>query len=488
VLGKTLTQARTFGLAFESWPLSEETPEEARMKIKQLSVQKLFGMFDHVVPFNLGERITIIHGSNGLGKTALLRMVNCFFSGKYSELREIPFSVFRIDFDNDSALQITRKDDGTKDGPDLERERSHLTAEYWDAPGRVPLTVEFGISVQSEYVRLLTRYLSATVTNVHRFGPHQWRLSPTGEILSDEELIERFWSHIPSDLTREARFPLGASASSESRDWLLDLRSKIDVRLIETQRLVALPKSPRKSRSDSPDTMTPAVAMYSDELANLIQAKFNEYARLSQALDQTFPMRVIDRNPSETLPLDVLRDRLNSLEKERERLRQAGLLDREAYYFLNVPPSIEEVTRRVLSVYAADMEKKLSVFKDLSEKIELLKKFVSDHFLSKELTISRERGFSLMSTRTNELLEATQLSSGEQHELVLFYELLFRLKPNSLILIDEPEISLHPDWQLQFLDDLLSILKLSDFDVLIATHSPMIINKRWDLAVELEQK
>ena len=83
-------------------------------------------------------------------------------------------------------------------------------------------------------------------------------------------------------------------------------------------------------------------------------------------------------------------------------------------------------------------------------------------------------------------MSPTDLSSGEQHQLVMLYELLFKVKPNSLILIDEPEISLHLAWQVQFLKDLQTILKLADFDVLIATHSPSIIEDRWDLTVELK--
>jgi hypothetical protein len=38
----------------------------------------------------------------------------------------------------------------------------------------------------------------------------------------------------------------------------------------------------------------------------------------------------------------------------------------------------------------------------------------------------------------------------------------------------------------QFLKDLQTIIKLADFDVLIATHSPSIIEDRWDLTVELK--
>jgi predicted ATP-dependent endonuclease of OLD family len=57
--------------------------------------------------------------------------------------------------------------------------------------------------------------------------------------------------------------------------------------------------------------------------------------------------------------------------------------------------------------------------------------------------------------------------------------------PNSLILIDEPEISLHILWQQQFLKDMQEITAIRKFDILIATHSPHIIYDRDDLAVGL---
>jgi len=66
-----------------------------------------------------------------------------------------------------------------------------------------------------------------------------------------------------------------------------------------------------------------------------------------------------------------------------------------------------------------------------------------------------------------------------------FYELLFKVAPGSLILIDEPEISLHVVWQEQFLKDVQAVTKMTDTDVLIATHSPDIIDDRRDLMLEL---
>ncbi len=48
------------------------------MRIKQISVDGLFGIFDHVIPLKMDERITVIHGLNGIGKTAILTRIRLF--------------------------------------------------------------------------------------------------------------------------------------------------------------------------------------------------------------------------------------------------------------------------------------------------------------------------------------------------------------------------------------------------------------------------
>jgi len=70
------------------------------MRIKQITVKHLFGIFDHTINLNMEERITIIHGKNGFGKTSILRLVNGFFNLKYSDIRAIPFQKFTIIFDD----------------------------------------------------------------------------------------------------------------------------------------------------------------------------------------------------------------------------------------------------------------------------------------------------------------------------------------------------------------------------------------------------
>lgn len=98
--------------------------------------------------------------------------------------------------------------------------------------------------------------------------------------------------------------------------------------------------------------------------------------------------------------------------------------------------------------------------------------------------VDRERGL-IAKTDDGQVLWLNSLSSGEQHELVLLYNLLFRVEPNALVLVDEPELSLHLNWQKTFLPDLLEIVSAVGCDVILATHSPFIVGGRHDLMVAL---
>ena len=118
-------------------------------------------------------------------------------------------------------------------------------------------------------------------------------------------------------------------------------------------------------------------------------------------------------------------------------------------------------------------------------KVETLKRIANARFLYKQVAVS-EDGI-VVTTSEGQPLDLEMLSSGEQHELVLLYGLLFRVSGDALIMIDEPELSLHVAWQEKFLSDIDGIAKLSGFRVLLATHSPQIIGDKYDLAIELER-
>lgn len=69
------------------------------------------------------------------------------------------------------------------------------------------------------------------------------------------------------------------------------------------------------------------------------------------------------------------------------------------------------------------------------------------------------------------------LSSGQQTFVDLVMNILSLIKPNSLILIDEPENTLHPNLEVDFMRILQSILNDFDSFAIIATHSATIVRE-----------
>ena len=261
-----------------------------------------------------------------------------------------------------------------------------------------------------------------------------------------------------------------------------ELKESAMIHFIETQRL--LRHSSRRPRFNESSLMRPVAEIYAEDLAREIESKLAEYAAQSQTLDRTFPKRLLEHDPTSNLTDEELNRKLEALEEKRKRFTAAGFLDSSEEQM--GMKKISEDARSVLSVYVDDVEKKLSVLDGLANKVELFREIINKRFLYKEMTISKEKGFIFTTKNDSTSLTPKDLSSGEQHELVMFYEFLFKTKPGSLILIDEPEISLHVAWQIKFLRDIQDIIKLADFDVLIATHSPSLISDNWDLTVELK--
>jgi len=442
------------------------------MRIERITVNDLFGLFHHEIPLNLEDHITIIHGPNGIGKTVLLTILNSIYFSNYHELRRIPFTKLSIDFDDNSNLLLKKKVQRDLDGKEKGYNATILVFEFRTDTEFKSHEVEPLKYSKDEFP---LRIIEDEVHGLEQIGPESWIYFPTQEKLSLEEVIDRFADGLP------IRFPKRPTEP----EWLKKLINSINIRFIETQRLLSFSYSCRLRKYNRRPSMVPVVNNYSEEIAIAIQEKLAEYGSLSQKLDRTFPTRLVTGSHESEPTMDELKNRLNKLEDKRSRLMATGLLDREKEIDFKDLQNIDESNRNVLQVYIEDVKTKLSVFEELTNKIDLLVKIINSRFLYKQMSISKMEGFTF-ETSDGKNISPLSLSSGEQHELVLFYELLFKVKPNSLILIDEPELSLHVVWQQQFLKDLQEITNLAGFDVLIATHSPQIIHDRWDLTVELK--
>lgn len=112
----------------------------------------------------------------------------------------------------------------------------------------------------------------------------------------------------------------------------------------------------------------------------------------------------------------------------------------------------------------------------------LFMEIVNDAFANTNKTVDSTQS-KLQFKIGDELLEDNKkLSSGEKQFLIIFLTLLLQREEESILILDEPEISMHLDWQR---DLLLNIRKMNpNSQIILATHSPGVIMDGWEQLVK----
>lgn len=324
--------------------------------------------------------------------------------------------------------------------------------------------------METGFERNIERYLP-----VRRIAPDSWLDIRTERILKTEDLLNEYIDQLPEDVSKNI-----LRIKSPLTNEILD---SIQVHLIKEQRLFTkIQNTERNYREDREQTvMIETIQNYAKELKQVIATYSQQSFIQTQTLDSSYPDRLI--NETTLLTEDEYKLKFNALKVKQEKLIEFDLYQGKQKFL-----AYSHDDSKALSVYIKDFEQKLSVFDGLVEKLELFTTILNERrFTFKTIQIKRDNGFVFITSKGKKL-ELNQLSSGEQHEVVLLYELIFNVKPDTLVLIDEPEISLHVTWQKAFLNDLLKIIKIQNIHVLVATHSPSIINGRWDLVYNLEKE
>jgi ABC-type thiamine transport system ATPase subunit len=461
--------------------VTESTPDQGPARLSNFRAVGLFGQFDNNITLRTDQRITAVIGPNGRGKTVCLRLIDAFYKRRLSVFTSTDFDYLRFDFTNGSSVVVKKFPELVGEQPDTEPTASDM----------LPLELVFSTADKKETSwRPVTRLTDNASPSIIRFvpfitreGPSSWSDDRTGERYTLQDVAERFGDMLPKTFFTDT--------SDTDPPGFRALTDSVDCHLIETQRLLAIGPGPDGGRSPYEARIRRqhvdarlVVEQKAQKLKIFLQNQLALFGATSQRLDRSFPSRVLEANLVGSLPQSQISDRLRKLEEERKALTKAGLIDVGLGPML-VPEQFDERLSGVLEIYVKDTEEKLSVFAELRRKIDLFVRILSDRFTGKIVDVNQQDGFTLKSEISGKTIPLDKLSSGEQHQLVLLFELLFEMQQDSLILIDEPELSLHVRWQKQFISDLKQIIALNNFDVIIATHSPQLISHWRELIVSL---
>ncbi len=446
------------------------------MKLVRVEFTKLFGYFDYSIDFH--DTVTILHGLNGCGKTTMLQTINAVFNKEMDTIKSTDLQSVSFFFSTGAILKIDRK-------------KIYLDPEKEKATGIIYLaysiiengkeTVFDSFENTDEYQDIVKRFLKGyrPFPFLERINESTWYDRKRETKLNLEEVIAEYGSIIFRRYSREY-------LEDDIPQPVQDILASMDVRLIAADRLTVAKRVERQYGEDN-IKIERRVNLIAKDLSQKIRDTIQQYAQLSQAKDRTFPLRAIKQ--SSPLTVDEIKSKMIELESKRKEFVDTGILEEEQddIGIHDLLDAITESNRQNLSLYAIDTEEKLNALSSLSSSINLFRNLIDKNFNNKRIVFNKDYGFRFVTTYSDSTILPQSLSSGEQHELVMFYDLIFNASENTLILIDEPELSLHIKWQLDYVDELLQIISVTKFSAVLATHSPQIIHDKWDLTVSLSE-
>lgn len=175
-------------------------------------------------------------------------------------------------------------------------------------------------------------------------------------------------------------------------------------------------------------------------------------------------------------PNEYLKYILNSSYSELDRHLDA-VVERYRSY------QIELSSRMAQMMSEIDTKEGLDDVRKLSSKKLMLQDTMDRLLKDSGKRVNREKGeVEFIFNSDNSSHSYKTLSAGEKQLLLILLTVFMQEDNKAILIMDEPEISLHVDWQRQLID---IIRKLnSDCQIIVSTHSPAMILNGWQPAID----
>lgn len=419
--------------------------------LKHIKINELYNRFNYDIVFT--NNITIITGPNGYGKSTILKLINASINGAILYLIQIAFSNIIIYYDNQK----------------IEIKKTSKYIYFGDNRVSIEKLQELKYYIDRYYDRYYRRYYSQTVRrryvdvveNEEQFNIVSYESIEMIPIKDIKKIIGHFVDESKQIMNIEKFYEKLAYKPDE-------------IKFVSDQRMY------KKIWKDDEQLFIEIIKLLPMNLKDKIEDVLKSYYQISNELDSTYPHRLFES-----------KDGISSIEynKEIENVN-AKLEQLQKYNLVNLSKlkraNYKDEYKNALKIYFDDFNNKFTVFNELLKKLNLFTDIINRKLNFKTIKISAENGLEIIDIENGRNIDTYNLSSGEKQEIILFYELIFNSDGKHLLLLDEPEISLHIAWQNNFLKDIKCIVDLNDnLQIILATHSPHILSDNWDLNVDL---
>ena len=442
-----------------------------KVRICKIQVKNLFGNISYDIDLGENNPIAIITAPNGRGKTTMLNLVSFLFSPVYdtfSFINTIPFDEFRCILSNGKSVELKRIRNNSE-GSKQSKTQSPMTREQATTRARAYFdSIDYAFAINGGAHDKPIMYSSAYNET---FG-----MDPSEYIDDNDDDYPYYRSQITVRTRLEYIWKM-------QRQLLIEEECRIPVNFIKADRIQPVMVPPRRSRDyDEPHQESP-LKIASENIRHSIMVATEQYNdAVSQAKDK-LPQMFLDGEGSD-LNCDEFMDGWSVYREELNQFQKIGLITQTEDFTTGKDISnVYKYKGTFLSTYLSAFKDTTAPLKDIYSRLNLFKQTLDERnaITGKKIVFGRD-GITLSSGDREIGLET--LSSGEKHDFIMFYNLIFNISENGLVLIDEPEISLHIEWQETYIDKLITICEMNGLQAIIATHSPNIVSSHYDFLVD----
>ena len=424
------------------------------MQISRLQIKNLYDQYNYDIDFNSEEKeqITILTGPNGYGKTTILRILKSLNPKSLYYFYVIKFSEIIISFDNNTVLNITQNYKTEAESISAIDYKDELEKEVrfiWNKATGEPLTHFVYNRTNIEKARRTYKFLRGTYSRRKAFEDLTNREKE--EILLDNEEFNEY-----------------IAKANGQEQFLMQL---------EALRSCYIPSNRIYNEAHEENEKLPIEKVREALKDKMTNARF-DYLIHSHRIDSIFIKKVLG-SVYEDCSLSSYNELKADVEKKMNTIVQYKLAEKVEI------PEYNEENKAVLFAYLKGFKEKFSKFSTILEKTNLFHKMLtSKGFANKSVETSTQHGFRIKSDN-GDIIDGYKLSSGEQNEIIMLYHLIYEVPDQGLLLIDEPENSLHVAWQKTIVDDMKEIADIKHLQIIIATHSPSIVSKGFSMTQDL---
>lgn len=433
------------------------------MKLISLKIEALFNTFSYDLHFDSLDNYLILTGINGYGKTTILNMISALASKDLYYFYTVPFASIAFGFEDGSVLSLSSdRVDDTISTDEPVRGGRRLLFDMKESDNR-PIG-SFSID-------------AATIARMMKNNFHFSHISINNRLKDDYESTE-FYQVLKDEGLLNAIMQL---TGKNAEQMMMRLDAFIAT-YIEAERTVECRYLRPKNTVPDLEYRDPKWYLI-DHLASdfryMLNSEYANYVKYSQKVDSDFINKAVSSSlVYDQKTYDAERENLIIRAKELELIGLISHMDVKPY---------DEANAKMLTAYIVAQNEKMDFYNTLLSKIRLFYKLVDERgFVNKNMSVTVKDGFRFRADG-NGFIDLSHLSSGEQNEVVMLYRLVFGVEDGSMLLVDEPENSLHVLWQKKFMRTIEEVSAVKNLFVIVATHSPQIIGTRWDNCCDLTE-